>query len=323
MDSSKLKSGSKRVIYFALIGNGAIMVMKFITAAITGSSAMMAESFHSLADTGNQGLMLLGFALAQRPPDEKHPFGYGKERYFWAFIVAMSIFIVGAAFSIMDGVEKYQSPEVIRNPNLSYIVLGLAIVFESITWLAAAREFRRRQEGKGIMDTIRDSRDPAIITVLFEDTAAILGIIIAGVGIYLSASLGIHKADGIASIIIGVLLTGVAIILAFESRDFLIGESASRSDRAKVREIISTFPQVERMLELLSMYIGPEDLLLNLNLEFKDGLKTEEIEAIVDEIEAAIRETIPSAKRIFIEADSPETDVPKIVIPRRIKVPFQ
>lgn len=292
------------------------MVLKFIAAHISGSSAMLAESFHSLADTGNQCLMLLSFTLSARPADEKHPFGYGKERYFWAFVVAVGVFAVGATFSIFEGILRIRHQEPIGNLDLSFGVLALAFVFEAIPWWVAAKHFMGLRQGRGLLRTLKDSRDPAVITVLAEDTAALIGLIVAALGIGLTVWRGEIWYDGLASIIIGVLLTLVAFFLSLESRDLLIGESASRRDRATIRRILHSFSDVERVLDLLSMHIGPEEILLNLNLEFRDGLETGEIEKLVDDIEMSIREQVPQVKRIFIEADTP-VEIPKRLIKRR------
>jgi len=292
------------------------MVLKFTAAHLSGSSAMLAEAFHSLADTGNQALMLLGLTLSARPADEKHPFGYGKERYFWAFIVAMGILSVGATFSIFEGIQRIRHRQPIENLSISFGVLAVAFVFEAIPWTIAARHFWRLRQGRGFIRTINDSRDPAVMTVLAEDTAALIGLIVAALGIGFTVWRGAILYDGLASIIIGLLLTLVAFFLALESRDLLIGESASRRDRATIRRILHSFPDVERVLDLLSMHIGPDEILLNLNLEFRDGMTTGQIEQLVDEIERSIREQVPQVKRIFIEADTPE-EIPKRLIHRR------
>lgn len=306
-----MTAGSKRVVVAAIIGNGAIMVLKFIASFMSHSSAMLAEAFHSLADTGNQALLLLGFTLSARPADEKHPFGYGKERYFWAFVVAMGIFTVGATFSIYEGVVRIRESHPIQNFYLPFAVLGFAFVFEFFPWKMAVKQFLGMREGRGIIQTFEDARDPALITVLLEDSAALIGVIIASLGIGLTILTGNVLYDGVASIAIGVILTMVAFFLALESRDLLIGESASRRDRAKIRKILHSFPEVERILDLLSMHIGPDEVLLNMNLEFRDGLTTSQIEKLVDDIERAIMEQLPKVKRIFIEADTPPQASPQ------------
>lgn len=303
-DGAKYAPRSKRVIYYALVGNGAIMILKFIAAVISGSSAMLAESFHSLADTGNQSLLLLGVVLSKKPPDEKHPFGYGMDRYFWAFVVAVCMFTIGATFSVVEGIRKIRAPHPFEHFELTYLVLGFAFVFEFIAWRVAAKEFQKLRFGRSIWKTLQDTRDPAIITVLLEDSAAMIGILIAGIGIGASVYLDNYLYDGIASVIIGIMLGAVAIFLSMESHDFLLGESASRRDRAAIREIFNNFPEVERIIELLTMHISPDDILVNANIEFRDGLTTEQIEHLIDEIEAALSRRLPQVKKIFIEADS-------------------
>ena len=279
--------------------------MKFTAAFVSGSSAMFAEAFHSVADTGNQVLLLIGLMLSRKPADEKHPFGYGMERYFWSFVVAVIMFTVGATFGIYKGVHRILHPAPLENIVLSYFVLGVAAVFESAAWLVAAREFQRVRGDRGVWKALQDSRDPAVITVLFEDSAALVGIVFAAAGIGLSAWTSNTFFDGLASILIGVMLGLVAILLSMENRDFLLGESASRRDRASIREVLNSFPEVERVIDILTMHIGPDEILLNANIEFQDGMTTEQIETLVDEIEAAIRRKLPQVKKIFIEADTP------------------
>ena len=299
-----MTSGSKGVIYAALIGNASIMALKFVAAFISGSSAMWAEALHSTADTGNQMLMLLGMALSRKPPDEKHPFGYGMERFFWAFLVALSMFTIGATFSIYKGINRIRYPALLENVRLSYFVLAFAFVFEFITWSVAAREFSRVKRGRGIWQGLQDTRDPAVITVLFEDSAALVGLIIAAGGIGLSVLTRNSLYDGIASVLIGITLSLVAFFLSMESRDLLLGESASRKDRAAIRKVIHSFPEVERILELLTMHIAPDAILLTANIEFQDGMTTENIERVIDEIETAIRNKLPQVRKIFIAADT-------------------
>ena len=299
-----MTSGSKSVIYAALVGNASIMAMKFVAAFISGSSAMWAEALHSTADTNNQMLMLLGLALSRKLPDEKHPFGYGMERFFWSFLVALCMFTIGATFAVYKGITRIRHPVPLENVKLSYFVLAFALVFEFIAWCVAAREFGRLRGGRGIWQALQDTRDPAVITVLFEDSAALVGILIAAVGIGLSVYTGNSFFDGVASIMIGITLGIVGFFLSMESRDLLLGESASRKDRAVIRKVLHSFPEVERIIELLTVHIAPDDILLNANIEFQDGMTTERIERIIDEIETAIRNKLPRVKKIFIEADT-------------------
>ena len=222
-----MASGSKKVIFAALVGNALIAVTKFFAASITGSSAMLSEGIHSLVDTGNQGLLLYGIKRAAKPADEKHPFGYGAELYFWAFVVAILIFALGSGISIYEGVQKILNPHEMSDPTINYIVLAAAMVFEGVAWNIAYREFKSVKGNRSFMQEVRDSKDPTVFTVLFEDTAAMLGLIVAMIGIYLAHALAMPALDGVASIVIGIILAVTAMLLAYETKGLLIGESAS------------------------------------------------------------------------------------------------
>ncbi|MCU7808689.1 MAG: cation diffusion facilitator family transporter, partial [Candidatus Thiodiazotropha sp. (ex Semelilucina semeliformis)] len=224
-----MATGSKKVIFAALIGNALISITKFIAAFLTGSSAMLSEGIHSIVDTGNQGLLLYGIARAKRPADENFPFGHGKEIYFWSFIVAILIFALGGGISIYEGIKHISHPEPIENPLINYIVLGLAMVFEGAAWLFAFREFSRAKGKWGYVEAIQRAKDPSIFVVLFEDSAAMLGLMVAFAGVALTQLTGNLLFDGLASVIIGLILVGTAIWLAYETKGLLIGESANRS----------------------------------------------------------------------------------------------
>jgi cation diffusion facilitator family transporter len=215
-----------KVILAALIGNSLIAVTKFAAAAFTGSSAMFSEAIHSCVDTGNQALLLYGLKRAKRPADARHPFGYGRELYFWAFVVAILLFSIGAGFSIYEGLEKIKHPEPIADAYVNYIVLGLAIVFESVSWWVAVKEFNLTRGRRGYLEAVQVSKDPSIFTVLLEDTAALLGLFVALVGIALSEILAMPVFDGVASVVIGGILALAAIVLAYETKALLIGEGA-------------------------------------------------------------------------------------------------
>lgn len=299
------KHSDKKVIYAALIGNSAIAVMKFIVAAISGSAAMLAEGFHSAADSGNQIMLLMGHARSGKPPDDRHPFGYGKELYFWAFVVAVSIFFVGAALSIYEGIDKLIHPEPVKSIVLPLIVLGLAAIFEACPWWIAFSEARKIKTGKGftsIMDMAVRSKNPTVLVVLFEDTAALIGLLVAAVGITLAYTTGMSIFDAIASILIGVVLLVLALFLARETKELLIGESAGRRDREKINQAIRTMPEIGQCGSLLTMHLGPDDILVNIDVEFVDGLSTDELEAAIDRIESRVKEVVPTATRIYIEA---------------------
>ena len=295
---------SKKVIYAALAGNGAIAVTKFFAASITGSSAMLSEAIHSVVDTGNQGLLLYGIRRAKRPADPQHPFGYSMELYFWTFVVAILIFAVGAGISAYEGIIKLMNPHPVTSPHINYIVLGLAMVFEAGAWWIAFREFRRSKGSLGYLAAVRRSKDPTVFTVLFEDSAAMLGLIAAFLGIALGQALDMPELDGVASIVIGVILALTAALLAYESKGLLIGEGADPQVVAGVREIVQTKQGIERVNELLTMHLGPQDVLLTLSLDFEDRLSAGDVEAAITELEDLIKLAFPQISRVFIEAQS-------------------
>lgn len=294
--------GSKKVIYAALAGNSAIAAIKFAAAIFTGSSAMLSEAIHSLVDTGNQGLLLYGIRKAGKPADENHPFGYGMELYFWTFVVAILIFAVGAGVSIYEGVHKLLDPHPIENVYINYIVLAVAVAFESAALFIAAKEFNKTRGRRGILAEVRASKDPTVFTVLFEDTAALLGLVAAFVGIALAQALDMPIFDGIASIVIGIILATVAILLAYESKGLLIGEAAEPAVRQGVRTILLGRPELLRLNEVLTMHLGPRDILLNLSLDFRDDLSANDVEAAISALEIEIKAAYPEITRVFIEA---------------------
>ncbi|MFQ5467825.1 MAG: cation diffusion facilitator family transporter, partial [Kiloniellaceae bacterium] len=262
----------------AMAGNGLIAVTKFVAAAMTGSSAMFSEAVHSTVDTGNQALLLYGMRRAGRPPDRAHPFGHGREIYFWAFVVAIMIFATGAGVSLYEGIIKIRNPEPIVSPHVNYIVLALAIVFESGSWLIAFREFRARKGRRGYFTALRLSKDPSLFTVLMEDTAAVAGLLIALVGVWLAETLNMPVLDGVTSVLIGLVLAAVAVFLAYETKGLLIGEAAAPEVVADVRRLVAADAGVERVNELLTMHLGPRDVLLNLSADFADTLSAAQVE---------------------------------------------
>ncbi|HHK75094.1 MAG TPA: cation transporter [Rhizobiales bacterium] len=295
---------SLKVVFAALAGNTLIAVTKFGAAAYTGSSAMLSEAIHSLVDTGNQGLLLFGIKRAARPADAEHPFGYAREIYFWSFVVAILIFAVGSGVSIYEGIQKIIHPHPITSPVVNYIVLGLALVFEGAAWWIAYNEFNKTKGKKGLFESIHKSKDPTIFTVLFEDTAAILGLAVAVIGIACTDYFGLEMADGIASVIIGFILAGAAILLAYETKGLLIGEAASDELVAGVQEIVSLAKNVEHLNELRTMHMGPDDVLLALSLDYRDGLTSQRIEDCNYELEKAIKLRFPQIKRLYLEVQS-------------------
>ena len=294
--------GSRGVIYAALAGNAAIAVTKFAAGWFTGSSAMLSEAVHSTVDTGNQLLLLHGLRRAARPPDPDHPFGHGLQLYFWAFVVAVLIFGLGAGLSIHEGVAKVRAPHPVESAWVNYLVLALALAFEGAVWLVALREFRKEKGSRGWLEAVRASKDPTVFTVLFEDSAAMLGLLAALLGVYLSQRLGMPVLDGAASIVIGLILAGTAAFLAYECQSLLTGEGARPEVRAGVRRIAAAQPGVARLNEALTMHFGPRDVLAVLSLDFEDALPASEVEAAVSAIERAIRAAHPEVTRVFVEA---------------------
>lgn len=298
-----MASGSKKVIIAALIGNTLISITKFTAALITGSSAMLSEGIHSLVDTGNQVLLLYGLKQAKRPADENFPFGYGKEVYFWSFIVAILIFALGGGISVYEGIRHLQHPRLLSNPLINYIVLSLAMLFEGAAWYFAFREFSRAKGKWGYIEAIHRAKDPSLFVVLFEDTAAMLGLLVAFAGVALTQTTGMTYFDGTASIIIGLILIGTAIWLAYETKGLLIGERASLAVIDGIRKILQANIQVEHVNEILTVHMGPDFILANLSVDFRDQLTAEEIESAIAEMDQKIKRQFPQIKRIFIEAE--------------------
>jgi len=291
------------VIFAALAGNTLIAVTKFTAAALTGSSAMLSEGIHSLVDTGNQVLLLYGLNRSRKPADELFPFGYGKEVYFWSFVVAILIFALGGGVSLYEGIEHLRHPEPISRPLINYVVLGLALTFEGSAWLFALREFSKAKGKWGYLEAIQRAKDPSVFVVLFEDSAAILGLLLAFAGVALSQSTGILYFDGIASVLIGLILLGTAIWLAYETKGLLIGESANRHVIRGVRDILTSNVLIESVNEILTMHMGPDYILANISVDFKDDCRTGDIETAIAMIDQAIKAQYPQIKRIFIEAE--------------------
>jgi len=298
-----MASGSKLVIIAALIGNALISITKFVAASITGSSAMMSEGIHSLVDTGNQVLLLYGLKRAAKPPDADFPFGYGKEIYFWSFIVAILIFALGGGISIYEGIQHVKHPEPISNPMINYIVLGLAMIFEGAAWFFAYREFSRVKGRWGYLEAIQRAKDPTIFVVLFEDSAAMLGLLVAFIGVLLTQTTGILVFDGIASVIIGVILIGTAVWLAYETKGLLIGESANRSVIQGIRDSLQGHTNINHVNEILTMHMGPDFILANISVDFANAISAQQVETDVAAIDRSIKQKYPQIKRVFIEAE--------------------
>jgi cation diffusion facilitator family transporter len=299
-----MKSGSKLVILAALSANALITAIKFVVALITKSSAMLAEAVHSTADTGNQVLLLLGLKRSQKPPDRTHPFGYGQEQYFWSFVVANMLFFVGAVVSVYEGIHKLQDPQPIERPWLIYAILGVAGLIESVALFFAVKELNKtRRPGTGLLKAVRETKDTSVAVVFFEDTAALCGLSIAFFGVLLAQLTGTALFDGIASILIGGLLAAVAFVLAHETKELLIGEAASEENVAAIRKAAAETPGVKAVGNILTMHLGPRRILINMNVDFEDQIRADELEGVVDAMEENIRRAVPAADKIFIEAD--------------------
>jgi cation diffusion facilitator family transporter len=297
-------SSSKKVIYAALIGNALIAVTKFVAAFLTRSSAMFSEGIHSLVDTGNQVLLLFGLRQAQKPADERFPFGHGKEVYFWSFIVAILIFAVGAGISVYEGVKHLLHPTPIENPQINYIVLAFAMLFEGGAWFFAWKEFRKVKGGHGYIQAVQRGKDPSMFVVLFEDTAAMLGLIVAFLGVFLGQVTGSPYFDGAASVVIGLILGATAIWLAYETHGLLIGERANPEVAEKIREIVGRQDSITHVNELATMHMGPDYILVNLSVDFAGDASADDVEAVVGQLDRELKESLPRVKRVFIEAEA-------------------
>lgn len=308
----------------ALVANSLITVLKFAAAIITGSSGMMAESLHSLADTTNQIFLLLGLRFYKRPASEKHPFGYGKERFFWSFIAAIFIFGVGATYALYEGFQKLRHPHAPEHLAWAYGVLALSFVLESASIaLAIWQEVKEaHHEGLTFKEYLRESKDPTAKTVIFEDSAALVGIIIAALGLYLTEH---HSGpgdgaywDGLASMAIGVVLAIVAFTLARSSRGLLLGEAATPKSVEAIRAAIASHKNVREVVELLTMHLAPKQILINAHVNFRDDLATDDIERTIEEIEELIKRAEPKVDQIFLETARESTSKEKAAIPQRI-----
>ncbi|MGH8936038.1 MAG: cation diffusion facilitator family transporter [Acidimicrobiia bacterium] len=294
---------SRTAVIAALIANALIAVGKFVAVAITGSAAMLAEGFHSVADTGNQLFLLRGLAVSRYRPSVRYPFGRGKEVYFWSFMVAVMLFVGGAVLSFQEGLARLRHPEEIESYTVSFVVLGLAMLFETPAFLLALRAFNERRGSRGIWEHVRESKDTTLIVVLFEDSAALVGLTIAATALLLARLTGQPRWDGAASVVIAFLLVSVAFMLAFETKGLLVGEGASRRDRAAIRAAALGVPEVAGLGRVLTMHLGPEEILVNLEVSLDSRVGGAEV---LDRVEAAIREAVPEATRIFVEIDSEE-----------------
>jgi cation diffusion facilitator family transporter len=302
-------SESRTLVLLALVANSAIAVLKFIAAFISGSTAMLAEAFHSVADSGNQLFLLRGSAASRFGPTPRFPFGRGKESFFWAFMVAVFLFVGGGVVAFMEGLDRVRHPEHHEGGLIfNLAVLGIAALFEIfIAFRPALKEFNRRRGGRSMWRTVRETKDPALLVVLFEDSVAVLGLIVAAAGLLLAEWTHNPVWDGIASMTIGVMLALTAWILAIETKSMLVGEAASRRIRSEIRAAALSIKEVETVQRLLTMHLGPEEILVNMDIGIEDGLSGEEQEAIVARVEGEITGLVPEATRIFVEVRPEES----------------
>lgn len=297
-------SESKFAIYAALIADFVIAAVKFVAAIITRSSAMMSEGIHSLVDTINEILLLVGIKSSQRPADERRPFGYGKELYFWAFVVSLLIFSLGGCISIYEGILQLRHPSVMEDVQWNYIVLGVAFVFNTFSFITALRAFNRKRREEYFWEAVTTSKDPTTFVVLFEDAAGLLGVIVAFLGIFFGHLYGSLYADGIAAIVIGVILIAVSVVLVRESKGLLMGEPAGKKVLRDIVKITENDPSIRKVLRHYSMYMSPDEVVLQLRTVFRDNLTATEITTAIDRIEKKIQQKFPRVKQIFIEPAS-------------------
>lgn len=295
---------SKASVLAALAGNTAVAVTKYVAAWFSGSSSMFSEAVHSTADTCNQLLMLFGMHQAAKPPSKRHPLGHGLELYFWTFVVAVLLFGLGAGVSIWEGVSKIRAPHPIEDAWINYLVLGLCFLFEGGSWLFALHNFRKSSRDESIVEAVMRSKDPTVFTVLFEDSAALVGILIAALMTFLSERLQMPVLDGVGSLLIGLLLGVTASWLAYECRGLLIGESVHPAIRDGIVRIAGETSGVDGVNAALTMHFGPHDVLVLLSLDFADAQSAAEVENSVSAIERRVRKAYPEVKRVFVEAQT-------------------
>ncbi len=294
---------SKGTVLLAGTSNLVIAVAKIVAGLVTGSSAMLAEGAHSIADTMNQAFLLTSLSRSKKPADEAHPFGYGQERYFWALLAAVGIFVLGAGFSFYEGVHALIAPEPASDLLWAYGVLGISFVFEGSSWLKAVIQLRReaKEADTGTIRHIISSPDPTAKTVAFEDTAALIGIVLAALGVTLDALTGSGRWDGVASMLIGLLLVVVAYSLGRQSMDLLIGQSLPRSQQDAIRHVIDVSPGVDRVVELITVRLSPEEVLVAARVDVDDTASGGDLERFADEVDQRVRAEVPEARHVFLD----------------------
>jgi len=294
------------VLYAALLANLGIAVAKFVAAAITGSSSMMSEGFHSVVDSGNQVLLLYGRHRSTKPPDHQHPFGYGRELYFWSFVVAILIFAIGAGVSAFEGYRHIVHPEEMTSATLNYVVLAVSAALEGTSWAIAIREFARSKGDAGWWQAIRQSKDPPTFIVLFEDSAALAGLAVAAAGVWASHHLDRPRLDGAASIGIALILAAVAVLLAREAKGLLIGERADEEVIARVHDLIDGHPAVSSVNHVRTIHTGPREVFAAISVDFRDDVTMGQAETLIEEIEDQLREALPQLGSIYIRPEKKE-----------------
>lgn len=299
------------VLYGALAANLGIGVAKFVAAGLTGSSSMLTEGVHSCVDSLNQVLLLYGQKRSRRAPDQIHPFGYGRELYFWAFVVAILIFAVGAGVSIWEGWRHIQAPEPLEDPTVNYVVIAVAVLLEGSSWTLAVREFDRARGKLGWWQAIRRSKDPATFIVLFEDSAALAGLAVAGLGVWSSHATGDARLDGVASIVIGLILAAVAVLLAREAKGLLIGERTDPETIARIRALVTAHPEVAAVNHVRTVHTAPDSIFVAISADFVPALTIAEAEPLIEAIEAELHDALPSLSSIYIRPERRE-DAPAL-----------
>ncbi len=294
-----MASGTSKAVYVALAGNFFIAIFKFIAAFFSGSSSMLAEGYHSISDTLNQVFLLVGISKSKQPPNKLHPYGHGKEQFFWAFVVSMMIFGIAGVLSFREGYHKLLHPEPLEYVWLTFIALGLALIFEGTSLFLAGNELKKqmkKEKMRNIIAAIKHSKDPTVLTVIFEDSLALISIFIAGTAIGLSYYTGNPVYDAIASLIIGGLLMIFSVVLASETKHLLIGESISKYKRNKIIKKIEALKEVNEIIDFRTMHLGPEETLVTMEVNLKDNLLTDDAEKVIDKIEAKVNATLKNAK---------------------------
>jgi cation diffusion facilitator family transporter len=295
---------SRTAVVAATIGNLAIAIVKSIAAALSGSAAMLSEAIHSLVDTANDALMLYGIHASHKPADEEHPFGYGHELYFWTLVVGIMFFAVGGGMSIVTGIVHILDAQSAAASLWNYAVIGIAVVFEGISWYFGFHAFHKEQRGRGIVETIQATKDPTTFSVLLEDSAALVGLALAFAGIFLSERLGAPWIDGMSSILIGLLLCAIAVVMVYESKSLLVGEGVEKRTAQALRALISADPAVAHIGRIATLYLGPDDVILALEIRFHGEKSTAETRHAIGRLTQAIRERYPRIRHVFLDASS-------------------